>query len=196
MADRAGVAVLRHTVPIGTDLRTTRAALHDTVQRIAADTEQLNAERIAMGGDGLGAAVALALAADSAPPHSPFCLLILATPILGAPTDVPGTAWLPEERAAMLAACAHPVAPGANSLPPILILTAEADPFRDAAEALARRLMIQGSEVSAVRTIGTIHDFTWLPPLRDAAGSLDAVRLMAGALRHRLHILQEESPTC
>ncbi|UYY59971.1 alpha/beta hydrolase [Sphingomonas sp. S2-65] len=196
LADRAGVAVLRHMVPLGADLHTTRAALHQTVERIAADAAQLDPARIAIGGDGLGAAVALAVAANPALPRWPFRLLILATPILGPRTDVSGTAWLTAERAAMLAAYAEPIAADANILPPILVLTAEADPFRDAAEALARRLMADGADVSAIRTIGTIHDFTWLPPLRDAPGSLDAARLMAGALHHRLHACEEKSQSC
>jgi acetyl esterase len=191
IADGAGVAVLRHSIAAEGDLHAAAILLQDRVKRIAAMDTALDAGRIAIGGDGLGATIALYFVSTRAFPEWSFRLLVLATPVLDAPSDAAGTAWMSAERAARLAARAaeiidaHRLAADLR-FPPILILTAEADPFRDAGEALARRLMTRGLEVAAIRVIGTIHDFTWLPALRDAPGSVDAARSITDALRHRL----------
>jgi acetyl esterase len=71
-------------------------------------------------------------------------------------------------------------------LPPILLLTAEVDPFRDAAEAFARKMMAAEHEISATRSLGMIHDFSWLPPLLSARGVVDAQCLVACAVRQAL----------
>ena len=59
-----------------------------------------------------------------------------------------------------------PVRP--ERLPPVLVITAEADVTRDRAERFADRLRMTGAPVTAVRYLGTIHDFAVLDALRDS----------------------------
>lgn len=183
LAEDAGVAILRY--------RIADADLSGAAALVAA-MPLADRGPIAIGGDGLGAALALALVV-ARPAGWSIRLLILATPVLGHPSDVAGTEWLDAERATHLAAKAAAIIdPAALTVEPFafprtLLLTAEADPFAEPTEALGRRLMAQGVDLSAARVIGMIHDFTWLPPLRDAAGAIDAIRVIAAALRDHLH---------
>ncbi|MBE8472054.1 alpha/beta hydrolase [Streptomyces justiciae] len=71
-------------------------------------------------------------------------------------------------------------------LPPALVITAEADVTRDEAEQYARRLRGAGVEVTAVRYLGTVHDFVSLTALRDSPSTRAAVRQGAAFLRARL----------
>ncbi|GAA3507898.1 acetyl esterase [Streptosporangium album] len=71
-------------------------------------------------------------------------------------------------------------------LPPALVVTAEADVARDEGEQYARRLCAAGVEVSAVRFLGTIHDFVALHALRDSTPTRAAVRHGCSFLRARL----------
>lgn len=193
LAEDAGVAILRY--------RIADADLSGAAALVAA-MPLADQGPIAIGGDGLGAALALALVV-ARPAGWSIRLLILATPVFGHPSDVAGTEWLDAERATHLAAkAAAIIAPAALTVEPFafprtLLLTAEADPFAEPAEALGRRLMAQGVDLSAARVIGMIHDFTWLPPLRDAAGATDAMRVIAAALRGHLHTpASEELSPC
>ncbi|CAG6397175.1 alpha/beta hydrolase [Streptomyces cocklensis] len=61
-------------------------------------------------------------------------------------------------------------------LPPALVVTAEADVARDEGEEYARRLRAAGVEASAMRFLGTIHDFVSLAALRDSPPTRAAVR--------------------
>lgn len=60
------------------------------------------------------------------------------------------------------------------SLPPTLVVTAEADPLRDEGELLARRLAELGVEVVATRYLGQVHGFWRHPSAFDAADALSA----------------------
>ncbi|QNP75439.1 alpha/beta hydrolase [Streptomyces roseirectus] len=72
-------------------------------------------------------------------------------------------------------------------LPPALIVSAEADVVRDEGEQYARLLRRAGVAVTAVRYLGTVHDFVSLNALRDSPPSRAAVsqgaRFLASALR-------------
>ncbi|WP_230482255.1 alpha/beta hydrolase [Sphingomonas sp. Leaf21] len=190
LAEEAGVAILRY--------RIADADLSGAAALVAA-MPLADRGPIAVGGDGLGAAIALALVV-ARPVGWSIRLLILATPTLGDPSDVAGTEWLDTDRAEDLAgkaaAIVDPVAMTVDpfGFPRTLLLTAEADPFAEPAEALGRRLMGQGVDLSAARVIGMIHDFTWLPALRDAAGTIDAMHAIAAALRDHLHTPAFEEP--
>ncbi|OXI65977.1 alpha/beta hydrolase fold domain-containing protein [Burkholderia sp. MS389] len=73
-----------------------------------------------------------------------------------------------------------------EDLPPALIVTAENDVARDDGEAYARKLMLAGVRVSAVRCLGTIHDFTVLDGLADTPPAEAALRLACGTIRATL----------
>ncbi|MFF3874877.1 alpha/beta hydrolase [Streptomyces sp. NPDC001978] len=72
-------------------------------------------------------------------------------------------------------------------LPPTLIVTAEADVARDEGEHYARNLSEAGVEASAVRFLGTIHDFVALHALHDSAPTRAAVLHGCSFLRARLY---------
>lgn len=194
LADQAGVAVLEVAIAPEAGVAQLQASLDGMVASASAQPHlPVRTDRLAIGGDGLGASMAFKLALATASGGSTYQLLVMSTPVLGTPAEGCGNGWLPAARAAELSFTAAPIDPSqiataSAMLPPALILTAEADPFRDAAEALARTLMAQDVDVTALRFLGTIHDFTWLPPLRDAPASTEACRLIAEALRKRLHM--------
>jgi acetyl esterase len=71
-------------------------------------------------------------------------------------------------------------------LPPALIVTAEADVTRDEGEQYARNLRTAGVEASAVRFLGTIHDFVALHALYDSAPTRAALATGCAFLRARM----------
>lgn len=71
-------------------------------------------------------------------------------------------------------------------LPPALVITDENDVLRDEGEAYAHKLMAAGVEVTAVRCLGTIHDFVMLNPLADTPATRFAVSLANRTLQQAL----------
>ena len=71
--------------------------------------------------------------------------------------------------------------------PPALIIVDENDVLRDEGEAYAHKLMQAGVNVTAVRVLGTVHDFGILAPLKDTAPTLVATELAAAKLAQALH---------
>ncbi|MFI8166163.1 alpha/beta hydrolase [Streptomyces sp. NPDC085931] len=61
-------------------------------------------------------------------------------------------------------------------LPPALIVSAEADVVRDEGERYARLLREAGVAATAVRYLGTVHDFVSLSPLWDSPPTQAAIR--------------------
>ncbi len=59
-----------------------------------------------------------------------------------------------------------------GTLPPTLVVTAEADPLRDEGELLAARLAEEGVPVVATRYLGQVHGFLRHPAVFDAADAL------------------------
>ncbi len=190
LAHDAGVAVYRLAAAPGDDAAAVRAQLDAALAGAASDA-RLDTGRLAIGGDGVGGAIALSIVLERTGIARACRLLLLSTPVLSAPAPLPGNGWLSPGRATALA---EPLATidlrfahiDALELPPILLLTADVDPFRDGAEALARRLVAAGADVTALRALGTIHDFTWLPALTDSSPSADTRLLAAAALRRHL----------
>jgi acetyl esterase len=70
---------------------------------------------------------------------------------------------------------------------PALIITAECDVLRDEGERYAQRLMGAGIEVTALRFLGTIHNFPVIDALRESGPSLTALGVTADMLRRSLH---------
>jgi acetyl esterase len=70
-----------------------------------------------------------------------------------------------------------------GGLPPATIITAEADVVRDEGEAYASKLREAGVQVTAVRYLGTIHDFILLDALRDTGAARAAIAQTANTLR-------------
>ena len=67
--------------------------------------------------------------------------------------------------------------------PPALIITDENDVLRDEGEAYAHKLIQAGVNVTAVRYMGTIHDFVMLNPLAGTPATCSAVGLVNENLR-------------
>ncbi|MGZ9935335.1 alpha/beta hydrolase [Streptomyces sp. NC-S4] len=62
-----------------------------------------------------------------------------------------------------------------TGLPPALVITAEADVLRDEGEAYAARLRAAGVPVTALRVLGTLHDFVMLNALRETRAASLAI---------------------
>lgn len=73
-----------------------------------------------------------------------------------------------------------------QNLPPALIVIDENDVLRDEGEAYARKLMQAGVEVTAVRYLGTIHDFMMLNALRHTPAVRSAMALATHHLQKAL----------
>lgn len=71
-------------------------------------------------------------------------------------------------------------------LPSTLIITDENDVLRDEGEAYALKLMQAGVEVTAVRYLGTIHDFVMLNPLKNTPAARSAINLAIDNLKRAL----------
>jgi acetyl esterase/lipase len=70
-----------------------------------------------------------------------------------------------------------------RDLPPALIITDENDVLRAEGEAYAHKLMSAGVRVTAVRYLGTIHDFMMLNALADTPAARSATALAGATLR-------------
>jgi acetyl esterase len=73
-----------------------------------------------------------------------------------------------------------------SGLPAALIMVDENDVLRDEGEAYAAKLMQAGVHVTAVRYLGTIHDFAMLNPLAETPATRSAISLAVANLREAL----------
>ncbi len=72
-----------------------------------------------------------------------------------------------------------------KGLPPALVMTAENDVLRDEGEMYARKLMEANVRTTAVRFLGTIHDFAMLNPISGTPATRAAIALACKALRNK-----------
>ncbi len=72
-------------------------------------------------------------------------------------------------------------------LPPALIITDENDVLRDEGEAYAHKLLRAGVKVTAVRFLGTFHDFVMLNALSETPAARGAIALAIEHLNKALH---------
>ena len=70
-----------------------------------------------------------------------------------------------------------------KGLPPALIITDENDVLRDEGEEYGRQLRRAGVPVTAVRILGTIHDFAILAPLKDTTETRGAIDIAICTLK-------------
>lgn len=73
-----------------------------------------------------------------------------------------------------------------KGLPPALIIVDENDVLRDEGEAYAHKLMQAGVNVTAVRALGTIHDFMLLNPIAGTPAVRGAITFANAKLREAL----------
>jgi acetyl esterase len=74
-----------------------------------------------------------------------------------------------------------------QGLPKALIITAENDVLRDEGEAYAHKLMHVGVPVTALRMLGTIHDFAMLHALAHTPAAKSALTIASEFLKEELH---------
>lgn len=70
-----------------------------------------------------------------------------------------------------------------RGLPPALVINGECDVLRDEGEAYARKLMQAGVPVTAVRYLGTIHDFVLLNAITETPAARAAIAQTTAVLR-------------
>jgi acetyl esterase len=70
-----------------------------------------------------------------------------------------------------------------EGLPPALVINGEFDVLRDEGEAYAHKLIEAGVRVTAVRYLGTIHDFVMLNPITETPATRAAINQANGTLR-------------
>ncbi|CAH6419073.1 Alpha/beta hydrolase [uncultured virus] len=64
-----------------------------------------------------------------------------------------------------------------SNLPPTLLMTVDNDVLRDEGEAFGYKIMCAGVDTTAVRYMGTIHDFVMLNPLSETPAAKSAILL-------------------
>jgi acetyl esterase len=93
----------------------------------------------------------------------------------------------PEDRKKTTASPLSATAEQVKGLPPALVIVDENDILRDEGEAYARKLMQAGIEVTAVRVLGTFHDFAMLNALADTPAAKVAIQLASATLTAALN---------
>lgn len=165
----------------------------------------LDSSRLAVAGDSVGgnmAAAVLLLAKERGGPKIDYQVLFY--PVTDANFDTAsyqqfaGDIWLTREamkwfwdnylpdKEARKQPTASPLQASVEQLkgqPPALIITDENDVLRDEGEAYAHKLIQAGVNVTAVRYLGTIHDFVMLNALAGTPATCSAVGLVNENLR-------------
>ncbi|WP_033825663.1 alpha/beta hydrolase [Kitasatospora sp. MBT63] len=171
-------------------------------------TEGLDASRLAVAGDSVGGNMSAALTLMAKERGDvPLVLQVLFYPVTDAAFDTPSyhqfaegyflrrdaMQWFwdqyttdPAQRAEITASPLRATTEQLTGLPPALVITGEADVLRDEGEAYAGKLRQAGVPVTAVRFLGTIHDFVMLNALRPSNSAQGAITLAVQTLRQAL----------
>lgn len=169
----------------------------------------INASRMAVGGDSVGGNMTIAVAFQSHIGSCPsFCFQLLFYPVTNARFDTASykefgekhfltteaMKWFwkqyepnEENRNHILMSPLQAVTSDLSIMPPALVITAECDVLRDEGEAFAHKLMEAGVEVQAIRCLGTIHDFVMLNAITQTPAARFAIDAAAAKLRQYLH---------
>lgn len=168
----------------------------------------IDAKRIAVAGDSAGGNLAAAVALLTVQRGGPHLRMqVLICPVLQAPSQtdsydefaeglnltgeamewfwrhyVPDVSLWSQPAASPLAALRSDLA----TVPPAVIVTAECDVLRDDGEQYAHRLAEAGVFVTAMRLLGTIHNFPVIDDLQDSGPSILALRTVGEALHSAL----------
>jgi acetyl esterase len=169
-------------------------------------TIEVDSSRLAVAGDSVGGNMAAAvtlLAKQRGGPKIDFQLLFY--PVTDADFDTPSyeqfaqgyfltreaMKWFWDHYAPDVAIRAQPMASPLRAtvdqlrgLPPALVINGECDVLRDEGEAYARKLIQAGVQVTALRYMGTIHDFVMLNVITDTPAARSAIAQANGALRN------------
>lgn len=180
------------------------------------DTINIDPARIAIVGDSVGGNMAAAvtlLAKDRQGPKLAYQVLFY--PVTDAGMNTPsyrqfgeGGYWLtaaamqwfwdayapPEKRLLPTVSPLHASIEQLRGLPPALIIVDENDVLRDEGEAYARKLQMAEVPVTAVRALGTVHDFVMLNALAETPATRGAITLATMQLRHALEAKQSAVP--
>ena len=168
-------------------------------------TLNLDSSRLAVVGDSVGGNMAIAvtlLAKERGGPHIGFQVLFY--PVTDANFDTPSyhelatghwltreamkwfwNNYLPDEgqRAHTTASPLRASVDQLKGLPPALVMNGEFDVLRHECEAYAHKLNEAGVRVTAVRFLGTIHDFVMLNKITETPGPRGAIALANGSLK-------------
>lgn len=169
----------------------------------------IDADRIAVAGDSAGGNLAAAVAQLAVERNGPsFRLQALMCPAMQAPDKTGSYAEFAEglnltrdamdwfwsmyvpDRAMWRDPAAAPLEASLDVLrrvPPAVIVTAECDVLRDDGELYARRLFEAGVPATAMRLMGTLHNFTVIDDLRESGPAVCAMQIVDHALRTALH---------
>jgi acetyl esterase len=169
-------------------------------------TIDVDSSRLAVAGDSVGGNMAAAvtlLAKQRGGPKIDFQLLFY--PVTDADFDTPSyqqfaqgyfltreaMKWFWDHyapdvaiRTQPLASPLHATVEQLRGLPPALVINGECDVLRDEGEAYARKLIQAGVQVTALRYMGTIHDFVMLNAITDTPAARGAIAQASGALLH------------
>ncbi|WP_232050723.1 alpha/beta hydrolase [Actinoplanes sp. OR16] len=169
--------------------------LKDVLDWVRSEAPLIDPHRIALVGDCAGATMTASLALSE---RTAARALVLLYPLgLPAPGDASAREYatgavlrltdvrhLISRYAPRAASYTDPLAAvDVAGLPPTLLITAEADPTRDAAERFGDRLRSAGVPVTAARYLGTVHDFAVLDALRWTPAAAAALGQVTDHLR-------------
>jgi acetyl esterase len=184
---------------------------YEALRWMAANAEELSIDpmRLAIAGDSAGGAVAAAVTLMAKERGGPAIRAqVLFYPVTDADFETPSyrafaevkaltrdamrwfwDAYVPDPAARRnpLAAPLQASLEQLSGLPPALVITGENDVLRDEGEAYAHKLMDAGVRVTAVRYLGTVHDFVMLNALADTSAAVSATAQAVGWLRDALN---------